>query len=57
MISYIISKLLLVLNEPAVIHELDDVFVTGSIIEFGIIGLFLLWLVVRALLGFVDRYL
>jgi hypothetical protein len=55
MISYGLYRLLPFLyEEEELIQRHADVFVVGSILEFGLIGLFVLYLILRVLVGIID---
>lgn len=54
MISYGLYRLLPFLYEEELIQRHADVFVVGSILEFGLIGLFVLYLILRVLVGIID---
>lgn len=54
MISYSLYRLLPFLYEEELIQRHADVFVVGSILEFGLIGLFVLYLILRVLVGIID---
>lgn len=54
MISYGLYRLLPFLYEEELIQRHADVFVVGSILEFGLIGLFVLYLSLRVLVGIID---
>ena len=54
MISYGLYRLLPFLYEEELIQQHADVFVVGSILEFGLIGLFVLYLILRVLVGIID---
>ncbi len=54
MISYGLYRLLPFLYEEELIQRYADVFVVGSILEFGLIGLFVLYLILRVLVGIID---
>lgn len=54
MISYGLYRLLPFLYEEELIQRHADVFVVGSILEFGLIGLFVLYLILQVLVGIID---
>lgn len=54
MISYGLYRLLPFLYEEELIQRHADVFAVGSILEFGLIGLFVLYLILRVLVGIID---
>lgn len=54
MISYGLCRLLPFLYEEELIQRHADVFVVGSILAFGLIGLFVLYLILRVLVGIID---
>lgn len=54
MISYGLYRLLPFLYEEELIQRHADVFVVSSILEFGLIGLFVLYLILRVLVGIID---
>lgn len=54
MISYGLYRLLPFLYEEELIQRHADMFVVGSILEFGLIGLFVLYLILRVLVGIID---
>lgn len=54
MISYGLYRLLPFLYEEELIQRHADMFVVGSILEFGLIGLFVLYLILQVLVGIID---
>lgn len=54
MISYGLYRLLPFLYEEELIQRHADMFVVGSILELGLIGLFVLYLILRVLVGIID---
>lgn len=54
MISYGLYRLLPFLYEEELIQRHADMFVVGSILELGLIGLFVLYLILRVLVDIID---